>query len=157
MLDIERRLWHPSLFYTGRPDRRVRRGSDEWILDLKPEAHKKADEFQTSGYDPLFGSYPGGRKRASIHYQRDGSEAVLREHAETHLATQGLLIEIQPLVEPRQALRIAAAVDRHHQILDLDQFDARGFVGDLVLDDQHLRLVGQELERERHGTFGPGR
>lgn len=83
MLDIERRLWHPKLLYTGRPDRRARRKGEEWVLDLKPDAHSKAAEFQTSAYDPLFGPYEGGvRRRASIHYQRDGSEAPLREHAD---------------------------------------------------------------------------
>ena len=82
MLDIERRLWHPTMYYTGRPDRRARRKGDEWIIDLKPDAHKPADNFQTAAYDPLFGPYPGGRKRASVHYQRDGSEAVLREHTD---------------------------------------------------------------------------
>lgn len=79
-LDIERRLYHHDLFYTGRPDYRAKRRNDEWILDVKPEGHKKADEFQTAAYDPLFGKYAGVRKRASLHYQRDGKEAEFREH-----------------------------------------------------------------------------
>ena len=84
MLDIERRLWHPNLLYTGRPDRRARRGKDEWVLDLKPESHRKAYEYQTGAYTPLFGPYNGVRRRAGIHYQRDGAEAILREHADIY-------------------------------------------------------------------------
>lgn len=80
-LDIERRLFSPTLRFCGKPDRRLLIGKREHIWEIKTGPPEAWHGYQTGAQDVLFGPYPDDvRRRAGVHLHADGAEATLKPH-----------------------------------------------------------------------------
>lgn len=80
-LDIERRLFSPTLRYCGKPDRRALIGKREHLWEIKSGPPMAWHAYQTGAQDVLFGLYPKDvRRRAGIHLYADGVEAAEVPH-----------------------------------------------------------------------------
>lgn len=77
VIENERQLYHPSLFYAGTLDRALVFVDETWIVDIKTVAPSPMPSFgvQIAGYDLLrqaHGAAPAD-KRASVHLLADGT------------------------------------------------------------------------------------
>lgn len=81
LIDIEKPGYHPTLMYAGTPDRHVRFGKQEGIVDVKTGGYERWHGFQSAAYDSMLGRAASGiRKRLSIHLYGDGRLATIVEH-----------------------------------------------------------------------------